>query len=165
MVSVRIPIHSRNNPDLYAGVSIQDAQRALSIRWGVLRAGKKFYGFNHERKVLLHRFLLGAEKGREVDHKDGNGLNCARSNMRDCTRSQNAKNRLMSANNSSGFKGVHWRADKGKWAAEIACNGSRVRIGYFDNKKEAVLAYDRKAIELHGEYAKTNESLGLFYEP
>jgi hypothetical protein len=160
MVSVRIPL----TQDKFAHVSIQDAERVMDIPWVAWRTDKQWYAKGKGGRLSLHRFILNAGPGDEVDHRDRNGLNCTRSNMRFSTRSQNQCNRGKMSNNTSGYKGVYWSKQKGKWHARIDYEKRAYHIGFFDNKKEAALAYDRKAIELHGEYAKTNASLGLLSE-
>ena len=58
--------------------------------------------------IILHRLIMNAPKGLEVDHKLGNGLDLRKSQLRLCTRGQNTKNRRLNINNSSGFKGVNY---------------------------------------------------------
>lgn len=104
--------------------------------------------------VYMHHFILGDTS--EVDHRDGNGLNNQRENLRPATRTQNMQNRA--GWGSSGFKGVSWFAQRGKWRARIAADGREKTIGYFDTAEDAARAYDRKAVELFGEFARLNFS-------
>ncbi|MBN1362949.1 MAG: HNH endonuclease [Sedimentisphaerales bacterium] len=101
---------------------------------------------------------MKAPKGMVVDHIDGNGLNNRRSNLRLCTPQQNQWNRCVSrARLQQGlFKGVHHRTDSGKPCARITYRGKTLHLGVFDTAIEAAKAYDRKAIELHGEFAYLN---------
>ena len=89
-----------------------------------------------------------------IDHKDGDKLNCRRSNLRPCTRSQNAKNRCIERTNKSGFKGV--RLDKGRWRAKIYADRVAHSLGCHDSPEQAARAYDAAAIRLHGEFARLN---------
>lgn len=77
--------------------------------------------------------------------------------MRAVTRAQNAVNRNMSRNNTSGYKGVN--RYRGGWVARVYRNGTRVSLGVFATPEEASAAYDRAMTEMHGEYACTNSML------
>jgi hypothetical protein len=107
----------------------------------------------------LHRFVAGVTDPEvKVDHRDGNGLNCQDDNLRVATQAQNQANRGAQRNNTSGFKGVTWSKQAGKWQAKIEVNGKSKHLGYFrlDQIEEAAQAYDRAAIELFGEFAHLN---------
>lgn len=105
----------------------------------------------------MHRFILDLKKeDPDVDHKDGNGLNNQRSNLRTATRAQNARNRRIRTDNTSGFKGVTWRKDLGKWNAFIEIKTKRIHLGYFTDPMEAACAYDMAAVKYFGEFAHCN---------
>lgn len=108
-----------------------------------------------ERKgILLHRLLLDAPADRQVDHVDGNGLNCRRANIRIATHAQNQWNVGITARNSSGFKGVKATRSGLRWRAQISFEGRQIHIGYFQSPEEAHAAYVREAARLHGEFAR-----------
>lgn len=104
--------------------------------------------------VLLHRFLMGAPIGVEVDHRDGNGLNCRRYNLRLATDAQNKHNRGIGSANTSGYKGVSRRSDCDKWRAQIMVNRKYIHLGNFDTPQAAAEAYAVAALKYHGEFAK-----------
>jgi len=110
---------------------------------------------NHKR-IYMHRQILNAPNGKVVDHKDGNGLNNLRSNLRLCTKTQNMRNRRPWLSCSSRYKGVSWDKSSKKWRARITFNGKKSHIGQFDDEVEAARAYDREAKELFGEFAYLN---------
>lgn len=104
----------------------------------------------------MHRVLLGEPKGKEVDHKDRNGLNNRKNNLRPCTRFQNCCNMGRRKDNTSGFRGISFDRRRGKWAAEIKRNGKHAFLGYFDEPTDAARARDAAAAELHGDFAVLN---------
>jgi hypothetical protein len=106
-------------------------------------------------RIYLHRFIMGAGEDQIVDHKDNDGLNCQRYNLRVTTVDKNNKNRR-SFIGSSRYKGVSWNKRLSKWIARIANNGKDIYLGAFEDETEAAIAYDRAATERHGEYANLN---------
>ncbi len=109
-------------------------------------------------RIYLHREIMGAAKGTMVDHINGDGLNCTRSNMRLASKSENQRNCRKPSNNTSGHKGVYWHKGVGKWRAHIRVDGKRICIGDFANLEDAALAYDAAARKHHGEFARLNFS-------
>lgn len=104
------------------------------------------------KKVLLHRLIMNSSKGVIIDHKDGNGLNNTRENLREVTHDQNMSNRQTKCKtNKSGYRGVSFESRREKWVSYIS-KGKSIFLGYFNNKEEAARAYDKKAKELFGEF-------------
>jgi HNH endonuclease/AP2 domain-containing protein len=120
-----------------------------SNRYGYARAciGTK------KQNILLHRFLLDAPTTLEVDHINGNRLDNRRSNLRLSTSQTNAWNRR--PKNGNRFKGIRRRTQK-RWLASIYFENKQITIGNFDSPEEAARAYDVKAKELFGEFARLN---------
>lgn len=88
-----------------------------------------------------------------IDHKDRVKTNNRWENLREATPSQNAANRTIRNDNTSGFKGVSYKKQTGRWVARAHINGKAIHIGYFDSAEEAAHAYLAKSTELHGEFA------------
>ena len=110
----------------------------------------------HSRLVRLARFLLCLPPQLEADHRNHNLLDNKRQNLRRATPSQNKRNRELQKNNTSGFKGVYWHKRTRKWVAKIRGNGKKIHLGCFVDKLEAAKAYNKAALEYHGEFAYLN---------
>ena len=128
------------------------------------RTNRSFYAARQERgvdgkqhKIRMHRYLLGAPRGVQVDHKNHDTLDNQAKNLRLATDLQNRWNRKMSKQNKSGYIGVSFRSDcrKHPWCAQIRVNGKSKNLGHYKTPQEAHNAYARAAIELRGEFAKT----------
>ena len=100
----------------------------------------------------LHSIILGVPI---VDHRDGNGLNCRKYNLRSASFQENARNKGMSCNNTSGFKGVTLHKSTGKWHSRITVNRKSAHLGLFSTKEEAAAAYAKASREFHGEFGRT----------
>lgn len=107
-------------------------------------------------RLLMHRIINDTPKGLETDHKNRNTLDNRCSNLRSATHSENGRNRKLQYDNTSGFRGVHWRKDRGKFRAQVKVNGKHKHLGYFAYAVDAARAYDAAARELHGEFARLN---------
>lgn len=108
-------------------------------------------------KIYLHREILGAKKGEYVDHRNGDGLNNLRNNLRLCTNQQNASAfRAPAAGKTSRFRGVHWNSSRNKWVSSIRVKYKKHFLGRFKTETEAAKAYDRAAQEHFGPYAQLN---------
>ena len=110
-----------------------------------------------KRPQYLHRFILGVtDPDVDVDHKDHNGLNNSRSNLRLATVLQNMHNKRMHIGSVSGCKGVCWDTLGRKWKAQICINGKQTYLGMSISKGEAKEMYDAAALKHFGEFAFTN---------
>lgn len=142
----------------FAVVDDEDYDRLSKHKWSYYKSPdgcEKAVRRAGSRTVYLHREILGFPNS-EVDHINLDGLNNTRQNLRLANRSQNAANRRRQSNNSSGYKGVGWKADRRKWRAYITKDNRQIHLGYFDNPREAAVAYNRKALELFGEFSLLN---------
>lgn len=104
--------------------------------------------------VMLHRFILGADKNYVVDHIDGDGMNNRRNNLRLATRQENSMNQRRSKNNKSGFKGVSWVEARQKWHARICLQRQSYHLGLFESAHEAHAAYVAASKSLHKEFGR-----------
>jgi hypothetical protein len=106
----------------------------------------------------LHRLILNAPTGREVDHINGNGLDNRRANLRLCLPRQNRWNMRKSIDRkcTSKFKGVYIMKGTGQITANISAQGERFFLGVFQSEEDAARAYDTAARRLHGRFARLN---------
>lgn len=123
-------------------------------------SGRLSSGCRRSTIVLMHRVIIGAKTGEQVDHRNTDTLDNRRKNLRIATVRQNAAN-ARKTRGCSRFKGVYWNKGKHLWQAQIA-DGIRegkqvVRyLGRFEHEIEAARAYDRAARRMHGEFARLN---------
>ena|SRR3984957_11485728 len=158
-----ITAHLTYNPDtglLYKDNKQIGYQRKQDNRIVVqLIIGKTTEGHNIHYTCYLPQvawyLTYGAWSTTYIDHIDGDRTNNRLSNLRLTTPSQNSYNVKKGKKiTSSRFKGVNW--DQGKWRAYITMSGKRHHIGRYPTEEEAAVAYDTKAVEVFGVYAKLN---------
>lgn len=145
---------------LQAIVDDSDFESLNIFKWHAHSDGyavRNAYVNNKRTTIRMHRELLQCPAGLDVDHVNGNRLDNRRENLRICKRVSNTYNRPKNRNNTTGYKGVCNL--KGTWRAEVVANGTRHYLGTFPTAEAAARAYDAKAIELHGDFAKLNFEL------
>jgi len=143
----------------YAIVDAEDYHWLSSYKWCAVEHSRCWYAKTLRRDGMplsMHRLITGAPKGLFVDHRDHNGLNNRKSNLRVCTRKENQQNSRPRRGGTSRYKGVHWCNTYKKFRAKIYHDGKQIHIGYFDDEIAAAKAYDKKARELFGEFAFLN---------
>lgn len=111
--------------------------------------------------IYMHRLIANTPDGLETDHRDGNKIDNQRRNLRPCTTSQNKMNTGLQANNSSGFRGVHWSKRDKIWQSYIKLDGKLKHLGCYGTDKEAAHAHDVAALKFHGEFARLNLKRGV----
>lgn len=137
---------------------VDDEDAGFVLRWKWCRASAKRYAVGQVggRQVRMHRLLLGALPGQEVDHINGDGLDNRRCNLRLATSTQNKANRRKSPGLSSRYKGVYRRPGRSTWYAVITTERRTRHLGSFGSEVEAALAYDHAALAAWGEFAFLN---------
>lgn len=138
-----------------ATVSDEDYDRLASYRWKLLKDGERSYAYREDngKLISMHQDVLGAKAGYVIDHRDRDGLNNTRRNLRYATRAQNRANstRIKSATSSSRFKGV--TLIPARWVARIKVDGKSTKLGTFRTEEEAGEAYAAAARRLYPEFA------------
>lgn len=145
----------------FALVDDSDYEWLNQWKWYAFKNGTSFYAGRSITKdgarkmILMHRIITNAKKDKMVDHKDHNGLNNQRVNVRECTRSQNMQNQ--SSGGVSKYLGVGWIKGRNKWEASIKSNDKRKNLGHFKTEIEAAIIYNIAARKYHGEFANPNK--------
>jgi hypothetical protein len=110
------------------------------------------------KTVYIHRLVTNAPDGLFVDHISGDVLDNRKENLRFCNNQMNSFNRK--STNATGYKGVYKSKDKkytkDRYLAYINLNYKRINLGSYDNAEDAARAYNEKAKELFGEFARLN---------
>lgn len=153
-----------NNVNNHIIVDDEDFDKVNKYKWFGRIKINTIYAETHviingERKLVqLHRFILNLKViDPDIDHINGNGLDCRRLNMRFATKQQNAANTTKQVNNTSGYKGVSFHKRKEKYIAHIGVDGKLIHLGYFDSVIDAALAYNKAAIKYFGAFAYVNQ--------
>lgn len=129
--------------------------------WHITKGKHTYYVMGHNpdtnHRLFMHRLILGAKRCQMVDHKDGNGLNNKKDNIRIATPAENARNKRSIRKPKSGYKGVSIMPDRKRmYMVQIGYNYGYIPLGYFADIILAALAYNEAAIKYHGEFAQLN---------
>lgn len=143
-------------------VDDEDYERLRGYRWHAQSRRRLFYAFRylskHERPraVAMHREVVGAGAGTQVDHANGNGLDNRRENLRFCNHAQNQANRHSQVPHSSRFRGVSRDRKTGLWHPCLKVDQHTQHLGYYADEVTAARVYDAVALEIFGEFAYLN---------
>ena len=146
-------------PYLYAMVDDQDHALVSPYTWRFERRGRRFYAradLPDGRVVYMHRLIMTPDPGKEIDHRNRNGLDNRRENLRQGTRSQNNANSRPQVHTTSAYRRVYWHKASQRWMARIWKNYRYRYLGLFDREEDAARAYDQAATALFGEFAGLN---------
>jgi len=148
--------------DMFALIDDEDIEEVSKYNWRARKGRNTYYATTHigdwrdKKNIHLHNLVMNTPAGFIIDHKDHNGLNCQKDNMRICTKRQNGKNR--SSWGVSKYLGVSQVKHKTciRWEAKIFSDGERKYLGSFRLEKEAAIAYNNAAQKIHGVFANLN---------
>lgn len=157
----RVPL---KNTKLFARIDDSDLVRVEHLVWYLAKRGRISYAVAKcnqccsKGTIYLHRLILNLTSNRDfVDHRDHDGLNCQKSNLRKVSKQQNQWGvRKQLGKCSSRYKGVSWSGNKNRWRASIQCNKKQKHLGYFSNESLAARAYDVAAKNAFGDFACVN---------
>jgi hypothetical protein len=140
-------------------VDDEDFEWVSKYRWFEHRNG--YVRRNHtftdgvRRSWMIHRAILNAPKGTQVDHINGNKLDNRRENLRLATPAENTRNRKPPKYNTTGYKGVC--PGEGRFKSYIQVSGKQAHLGYFDTAEDAARMYNFWAKDIYGEFAWLNK--------
>ena len=149
----------------FALVDDTDYEWLNQYKWCALKGRNTFYAVRMSPRVSgkqaiiwMHREILGLgkEDPQQGDHRNHNGLDNRRGNLRICNNSQNQHNKSPQKNSSSAFKGVCWDKQYCKWHAHIRVDSKLKHLGRFNSEIVAAKVYDKAALKNFGEFAFTN---------
>ena len=141
-------------------VDDEDYEYLSRCKWTTMKAPGTFYAYrkdSNRKSILMHREIIKPPCGMQTDHKDRNGLNNQRNNLRICTQVQNNGNtKHLCRRNTSGFRGVFYFEERHKWVARISIKNKPRHLGIFTDKEAAARVYDNAARAHFGEFASLN---------
>lgn len=148
----------------FALVDDEDYGSLIKYRWFFHKDRRAKYAFRNARdkdtgkrvRILMHRQIMGMPQGTDTDHRNHNGIDNQRRNLRECTKAQNQYNARLRADSTSGYKGVGRVSGSKTWQARIRYMGKGIYLGSFPTARKAAIAYDDAAIKYFGEFAKPN---------
>lgn len=159
----RIPL----SKGMFALVDEVDYPKLATFKWHAMSSGTNGHGRTWYAvrslpkingtypKVFMHRQIMGVDS--MIDHKDGNGLNNTRDNLRPANRAENNRNIAKPRHGKTSiYKGVYWDRHKNRYKAALRVYRKNVSIGYFRDQADAAWAYDREARKRFGAFAFTN---------
>ena len=154
-MTTRVPLRARDGSvRAYALIDDEDAPDILAHTWYLGARGYAMRQIRMSRTKMraefIHRRILGLEHGNplQADHINHDKLDNQRGNLRVVTCAQNNQN-ITGTRALSGIRGVHWRADRGKWMARIILNRKMYSGGHFDTREEAEQAAIALRRKLH----------------
>ena len=143
-------------------VDDEDFLRVSQFKWSVMIGKRNVYAYRSVRTpegrktIYLHRFVMNTtDPVVELDHRDHNGLNCQRFNLRQSGKITNQRNaRKRATPTTAKFKGVY--AAGNKWSSNIFVDGQHVSLGRYVTEEEAATVYNVAAVAQFGEFAHQN---------
>ena len=158
----RVPIFKNS----FALVDDEDFEKVGHLKWHEFKsknrskiyAKRNFRVNGVSKSELMHRVILGITDPKIlIDHKNGDGLDNQKHNIRVCTNAQNTRNRDKIKTNVSGYKGVSYNKKLSCWECKIGVDNKTVNLGLYRTAVEAAIAYNEGATKYHRQYARPND--------
>lgn len=142
-------------------IDSEDLERVSGLTW---MRGKRGYPIAHTSRKLpggvktipVHKLLLSPPEGYDVDHISGDKMDNRKCNLRVCTHQQNMFNQKLRNTNNTGYYGVSFMRNCGKYEAYINLDGRKKYLNIYGTAAEAANARDAAAVMLYGDYARLN---------
>lgn len=163
--TAKIELHRRNGENLWTIIDLDDLERVRSFPYTwyakLNKSIGKYYAYTSPycpdtkrcKPMFLHQFIMKAD-GKTVDHKNNNGLDNRKSNLRVVPDGNNSTNRRgRNKNNSSGYRNVSWSKSYKKWIVQMQINKKNVVLGKFDDVHEAGTFAEEMRKKYYGEFA------------
>ena len=143
-------------------VSIEDYDHVSQWKWHnrqgyAIRVEWLNKNQTRRKTYQMHREIMNPPEGLFVDHINGDTLDNRRGNLRTCSQTENARNRIKYTPTTSRYKGVSWSKDLQQWIAYIRVDDVLKHLSYFSCEIEAAKCYNAAAKEYFGEFAKLND--------
>jgi len=145
----------------FALVDNEDYERVNQYKWHLRHNRRTQYGIRtiwvkgKFKKIFMHNFIMNFSSSK-VDHRDCDGLNNQKSNLRFATKSQNNMNQRKRIGCTSRYKGICWRNDCKKWRVQVVLHGKLIYSNHFLSERNAARAYDVVAKKHFGKFARLN---------
>ena len=134
----------------------EDYQKIKEYAWYLDKDGYVVaYEANTGKQIKFHRLIMNCPEDKVVDHRYRKTNDNRKSQLRECTCSQNNMNHGIRKDNASSVTGVSWHKARNKWRAYITINGKTKHLGYFINKEDAIQSRLEAEIKYFGEFACT----------
>lgn len=162
-----IDISTKSHPNVFAMVDDDDFDHLSQWKWSVEKRRNTCYAIRCVRRdgkkttIRMHVEIMGRQ-ALDIDHRDRNGLNNQRSNLRSATETQNMWNVAKWGGKTSKYKGVSWCQKYGRWKSHIRMNGKRVYLGSYATEELAAAAYNYAVLRERGkEFGVINEGISI----
>lgn len=153
-------VDNRGNEKCRTLIDVEDIAKVSQYKWHLHQEYvATAFARGKASPILLHRFLMNAIKGQEVDHINGNKLDNRKSNLRICTCQQNRFNINPIKKSPSGRVGVVWDTAHQRWVAQIQVNHKKYYLGYYRNLGDAITARIAGENKYFGDFAPSRRGL------
>lgn len=145
----RIPLEGKRGAGKYALVDNEDYAELSKYKWYLNDNG---YAAKSQKQPTryMHKLVFGHQTLPHIDHINRNKLDNRKSNLRECTISENMANQSIRSDNKSGYKGISWDSKKNKWFACTRKNKKTIYIGRYKNINDAIREHEKVFLEIHG---------------
>ena len=131
-------------------VDLEDVELISRYKWCYNGQG---YAICRETGLFMHKLIMGDNNNEyTIDHINRIRHDNRKSNLRYATIQENARNKSIQHNNTSGVPGVSWRKDRNKWRAYITITGKQITLGLFEDKNDAINARKKAEEKYFGEF-------------